>query len=111
MLFPDSAKKAIKSTFYDKTVEVFEVRKDFDEEGGLVESTSKKSEFKANVNYSELGKVFEDLGAKLNASVAITAETSVKIEIGDKMRIDERDFETVEVKRFDSHTLILGKIL
>lgn len=42
MLFPDSAKKAIKSTFYDKTVEVFEVSKDFDEEGGLVESTSKK---------------------------------------------------------------------
>ena len=110
MLFPDSAKKAIKSTFYDKTVEVFEVRKDFDE-GGLVESTSKKSEFKANVNYSELGKVFEELGAKLNASVAITAETSVKIEIGDKMRIDGRDFETVEVKRFDSHTLILGKVL
>lgn len=111
MLFPDSAKKAIKSTFYDKTVEIFEAHKDFDEEGGLIESTSKKGEFKANVNYSELGKVFEDLGAKLNASVAITAETSVKIEIGDKMRIDGRDFETVEVKRFDSHTLILGKIL
>ena len=63
------------------------------------------------MNYSELGKVFEELGAKLNASVAITAETSAKIEIGDKMRIDGRDFETVEVKRFDSHALILGKIL
>lgn len=111
MLFPDSAKQAIKSTFYDKTVEVFEVRKDFDEEGGLIESTSKKSELKANVNYSEFGKVFEELGARLNASVVITAETSAKIEIGDKMRIDGRDFETVEVKRFDSHTLILGRVL
>lgn len=111
MLFPESARRAIAQTFYDKTVEVLEVKKTFDPEGGVVEGISKKAEFAGNVNLSVLAKILEANGAKVDASVAITAETSAPVEIGDRLRIGQLTFEAVEVKRYDSHALILGKTL
>lgn len=109
MFIPASFKKAIKSTFYDKTVEVLETETTVDAEGGVnYNGLQVKNSFLGNVNFSSCKKIQEDYGLNYAVNIAIT--TNYKANINDLIRYQDKIYNITDCLETDSHYLLIGQI-
>lgn len=110
MLFPDSAKHAISEAFYDKEVAVLSREVALDDQGGVIASEAvAKSTFKANVRFAALEKVREQFGIVEKIDIAITCSPQTGIAGTDLLSYADKQYSVVDMLRFDSHLLIVGK--
>jgi hypothetical protein len=110
MLFPDSAKKVIAETFYDKVVAVLDKLESVDSEGGVVkDGWEAKSTFKCNVRFTALSEVQSELGLTEEIDVAITCPTDTAVEVDDILQYGGFKYIATEVLPRDSHKLIVGR--
>lgn len=110
MLFPDSAKNAISSVFYDKQVFVLSGTSEIDEEGGLVrESTTPSNSFYGNVRFNALGELQDEIGLVKNIDIAISCPTDTAVEVDDLLQYEGIKYIATDVLPYDSHKLITGQ--
>lgn len=114
MLFPDSAKNAISSVFYDKHVFVLSDTTELDEEGGVVRNddesgTTPDSSFYGNVRFNALGELQDEIGLVKNIDIAISCPTDTAVEVNDLLQYEGIKYIATDVLPYDSHKLITGQ--
>ena len=124
MLFPESAKNAISSVFFDKLVLVLSDSEIIDSEGGVVrtianeESESEesggydptiKSSFYGNVRFNALGELENEIGLTHNIDIAISCPTDTAVEVNDLLQYKGTIYIATDVLPYDSHKLITGQ--
>ena len=111
MLFPDSAKKAIADSFYDKTVEVLTSQDTVDEEGGVVKgSLTTKCTLRGNVQFSNLGEMQTTLGLVNAIDICVTCGADENVSVNDLLRYDNKLYVATSVIPSDSHLTIVGNL-
>ena len=108
MLFPDSAKNAISSVFYDKTFSKCNSTETIDSEGGIVRTISESSSYNGNVRFNNLGELQAELGLVKEIDVAITCPTDTAVEVNDVLQYNGVKYIATTVIPYDSHKLIVG---
>lgn len=110
MLFPENAKHAISSVFYDKQVFILGETTTIDEEGGIVrESTTSDNSFYGNVRFNALGELQDEIGLVKNIDIAITCPTDTAVEVNDLLQYEGIKYIATDVLPYDSHLLITGQ--
>ena len=110
MLFPESAKKTIAQTFYDKTVEVLSSNTTLDEEGGAVRNAAiVASTFKGNVRFTNLAEIQESMGLTRKIDIAITCATDTAVAVDDLLQYQGVKYVVVSAVPSDSHLTITGE--
>jgi len=124
MLFPESAKNAISSVFYDKLILVLSNLETIDSEGGVVrtiatiESESDesggddptiKSTFYGNVRFVALGELENEIGLTHNIDIAISCPTETAVEVNDLLQYKGIVYVATDVLPYDSHKMITGQ--
>ena len=110
MLFPESAKRAISETFYDKEVNILTDTETIDEEGGIVRETEIGSKFLGNARFNALNELQVELGLMENIDIVITCPTETAVELNDVLQYNGVNYIATDVLPYDSHKLIVGKI-
>lgn len=109
MEFPANAKKAIAATFYDKKIEILEVEKTLDEEGGAITGEQiVKISFMGNVRFLTLQEQQTELGLTKQADVEISCPTSTDVTVDTLLRYAGQTYIATQVLPRDSHLMILG---
>lgn len=109
MYIPQSMKKAIANTFYDKEISILSKETSFDVEGGVnTQSSEVIDTFKGNVSFSNCKKIQEDYGLDYDIDISVT--TNKALNIDDMIRYDGIVYNVTDVLLSDSHNLIVGKI-
>lgn len=132
MYIPETMKKAIAKTFYDKEIYLMDKSVDMDAEGGVkTNGYSVKDSFKGNVNFSNCEKIQEEYGLSYKVDVIITTDGRInppkigeiivgssklggnqymKLKINDIIRYNEVLYILKGFYINDSHVRILGQI-
>lgn len=108
MQISDLFKKAIKDTFYDKKIEIWEAGKIRDDEGATIESGKTKmvDEFMGNFQFSTREKIQQEYGQEIQASAIVTCESTIAKE-GDILVYNAKEYVIKAVIPSDSHITIL----
>ena len=110
MYIPKTFKDSIKSTFYDKEVEILENKTTMDDEGGVnYNGLEKVNSFLGNVSFSNCKKIQEEYGLDYEINISITTDYNL-LKINDLIKYQEKIYSIEEIIVTDSHYLILGKI-
>ena len=110
MLFPEDAKDAISSVFYDKSISVLSDTTEIDDEGGIVRTSSQTtSTFKGNVRFNALGELQNEIGLTHNIDIAITCPTDTAVAVNDLLQYAGIKYVATDVVPYDSHKLITGE--
>jgi hypothetical protein len=110
MLFPDAAKKAIASAFYDKEVAILDKSVSVDAEGGAVKTGGAvKSTFTANVQFTRLEEIQTELGLTERIDVAITCPCETAVAVDDLLQYQYVIYTVKAAPPRDSHRLIVGQ--
>lgn len=100
-------KTSIASAFYDKNVEVLEVKTTIDAEGGVnSKGLSVINSFKGNVSYSNCRKVQEEYGLDCDIDITITTDYE-GINLNDKIKYQDVVYDVTDVIKNDSHFMIV----
>ena len=111
MLFPESAKKAIAQSFYDKTVEVLASQDTIDAEGGVVKgSLTVKSTLQGNVRFTNLGELQTELGLVESIDICVTCGADEDVVVNDLLRYNGKLYVATSVIPSDSHLTIVGNL-
>ena len=109
MTIPSSFINKIENVFNDKLVEILSVSQNIDEEGWAGDrSSTKVSDFYANVSFQDLKILQEDQGLKEEVSIAITTGTGNSVSVGSILEYDDVTYRVISSIPYDSHNLILG---
>jgi len=109
MLFPDTAKNAISSVFYDKAIAILAKETTLDAEGGaVVGELTQKSTFQGNVQYSNLGELQTQLGLSTKIDIAITCDSDIDVSVDDILEYNGHKYKAANVIPYDSHKMITG---
>ena len=109
MYIPNSAKQKIKKVFYDKVLSTYEIPSHLDDEGGKVQGDPIfKGNFKGNVIH-DLKAVQETYGLGQDANIVISTDSDLA-KVNDKISYRDVGYKVIEIKPFDSHRLIIGKL-
>jgi hypothetical protein len=109
MLLPANFTKAVADTFYDKTVKILE-KVTTETDGWVDESgTTVKSIFQANVRFSKLGEVQNELGLSESIDIAITCSTEVDVKTDTLISYNDVTYNVTAVLPNDSHKKIAGR--
>lgn len=110
MLLPDNFKDVIANNFYDKTVEILQKTETLDNEGGVIkEGTTVASTFTANVQFTANDEFKTDLGLIKDIDIAISCSTDTTVEVDDLLQYEGIKYIAINVLKYDSHKLIVGK--
>lgn len=110
MLFPNSARNAIKNAFYDKTISILSSTETIDAEGGVVKSApTVKSTFQGNARFNALGELQQEIGLIHSIDIAISCPPETEVEVGDLIQYGSVKYVAVDVIPYDSHKLITGE--
>ena len=108
MYIPETMKKAIAKTFYDKEIHLMDKSVDMDAEGGVkTNGYSVKDSFKGNVNFSNCEKIQEEYGLDYKINITITTDYT-ELKKDDIIAYDKVLYEVKGIYPKDSHVLILG---
>ena len=109
MYIPNSMKKRIADTFYDKTVEVLDNNIITDAEGGIMsKGLIVLRNFKGNVSFSNCKKIQEEYGLDYEIDISITTDDN-NININDLIKYNEVVYSVSDVLSSDSHILIVAR--
>lgn len=110
MNIPNSFKKAIANTFYDKELKIMTTEKQEikDEEGCVIENEKGivKETIKGNFQYSTLEKIQQEYGKEIVADCIVTCEDTKAIE-SDICIYQDKEYEIKAIIPSDSHKTIL----
>ena len=106
MKIPNSFKKGIKSTFYDKEILTYTTESD-NSEGWVTNEATEDSSFTGNVRFDKLEELREEYGIKEDIAIAIT--TDYDISIGNVIGYQDKLYRIVSQIESDSHYLLLGE--
>ena len=111
MLFPDSAKRVISETFYDKEVAILEKQETYDAEGGLVKTgTTIRDTFLGNVKFVSYDEEQQEKGLVKDIGVVITCSTDTTVDVGDLLQYQGSKYVVSSRVITDSHMKLEGKI-
>lgn len=110
MYIPNSFKKVIKNTFYDKKVEILSKESMLDAEGGFnMRGLDTINSFYGNVSFSNFKKLQEDYGLKYDINISITTDYD-GLKINDLIRYKDKIYNITDLIESDSHILIVGAL-
>ncbi len=108
MRIPESFRKAIAETFYDKKVNILTVVETVDAEGGVKRTPGLSGRsFMGNVNFNNPKEVQEELGLTYDVDVAITTNDE-NVRINDLIEYNDIIFTVTDVVPHDSHKLVVA---
>lgn len=108
MLLPSTFTEQVAKTFYDKPLSVLETIETTDEEGGVTKETTTTGQILANVRFTSLGVLQEELGLTEKIDISATCRPTEMVEVGQQLEYDGRRYLVTDVLPRDSHKLILG---
>jgi len=114
MNIPNSLKKAIANTFYDKELKIMtsETKQEKDEEGAIIETEKDivKETILGNFQTSTLEKIKQEYGKEMIAECTVTCEDTKATEEDTLVYLDE-EYEIKAIIPSDSHkTILLHKV-
>ena len=108
MYIPQTFKDSIKSTFYDKEVEVLENKTSMDDEGGVnYKGLEKVNSFFANVSFSNCKKIQEEYGLNYDINISITTDYK-DLKINNLIKYEDKIYNITDKLKSDSHILYVG---
>ena len=103
MRISNSFKHAIRSTFYDKEITLYEWIIETDDEGGKKKNLQQTiNTARVNLNFNALDQTQKDMGLAETIDARITAEPGT-LNYGDVFEYDGHLFEVVAARPHDSH--------
>lgn len=111
MNIPETFKKVIADTFYDKTIEIYEAIEDVGEELDIIRRKGNIKEPNLNCNVHSIGNEVaqKDYGLNIEANIMITCDnTSAKI--GDILVYNDQNYDITGKLTPDSHTKLFAKL-
>ena len=107
-MVPDSFKRDIASTFYDKEIFILSKEDSVDAEGGRKRGIGDPvTSFKGNVNYKNLKEIQEEYGLDYEIDLAVTTDYA-EVKIDDVIRYLDVVYVVTESRPFDSHYTIVA---
>lgn len=108
MKIPETFKKAIEDTFYDKDIEIWSEGTIKDDEGSVIENgkLEKIDSFKGNFQFSTREYIQQEYGREIEANAIVTCDKTVA-EIGNILVYSNNDYTIKSLITSDSHTTIL----
>lgn len=108
MEIPESFKRAIADTFYDKDIEIWGQTKVEDDEGAMVKNgkTEKIDSFKGNFQFKTREKIKHEYGEEIEANAIATCDRT-KAKIGDILVYNGKEYEIKSIIPSDSHTTLI----
>ena len=107
MKIPQSFKKGIKNTFYDKKVHRYS-QEEVNNQGWIsIELTDSQDPFYANVQFKNLGQIQEDYGIRDDFDAAMTADEDEEVDVNSIVKYHTRFFKVKQSIPSDSHNLLI----
>lgn len=108
MEIPESFKRAIADTFYDKDIEIWKQTKIEDNEGAIVgsEKTEKIDSFKGNFQFKTREKIKHEYGEEIEANAIATCDRT-KAKIGDILIYNGKEYEIKSIVPSDGHMTLI----
>ena len=111
MLLPNNFKQKIANTFYDKTVNIIDITKTIDTDGGVIKQPGEiRDTFLGNVRFNAQKILENEIGVIIDADIIITCPTDTQISLNDTIRYSDVDYIVNNIIPSDSHLTVTGKI-
>lgn len=113
MEIPESFKRAIAATFYDKKIYVLSKKESIDCEGDYtVEKNEKVYAFMGNVSFSNFKAIKEEYGIDCDIDIVITTslEHKEKIDLSALILYSGKTYEITDKFLKDSHMMLVGAL-
>lgn len=107
MKIPQSFKKGIKTTFYDKKVHRYSQEEVNNQGWVTIELVDLVDPFYANVQFKNLGQIQEDYGIRENIDVAMS--TDAEVDLNSIVKYHTRFYKIIQSIPSDSHNLLIGE--
>ncbi len=113
MEIPESFKRAIADTFYDKKIYVLSKKESMDCEGDyIVEKNENVYNFMGNVSFSNFKAIKEEYGLEYDIDIVITTslDHKEKINLSTLILYDGKTYEITDKFLKDSHLMLVGAL-
>lgn len=113
MEIPESFKRAIADTFYDKKIYVLSKKESMDCEGDyIVEKNENVYNFMGNVSFSNFKAIKEEYGIDCDIDIVITTslEHKEKIDLSTLIVYNGKTYEITDKFLKDSHMMLVGAL-
>ena len=111
MNIPETFKKAISDTFYDKEVDVYDILEETGEELDVVRKKGNiiEKSLKCNIHQTSNDLVLKDYGLNIEANIMITCDNTIA-KIGDILTCKGQDYTITGKLTHDSHIKLFAKL-
>ena len=113
MEIPESFKRAIADTFYDKKIHALSKKESMDCEGDyIVEKNENVYNFMGNVSFSNFKAIKEEYGLEYDIDIVITTslDHKEKINLSTLILYDDKTYEITDKFLKDSHMMLVGAL-
>lgn len=109
MYIPKMMINKIANTFYDKEFTILKEESGFDEEGGIINGSTKNvGDYKGNVSFSQCKVIQEEYGLDYNIDISISTFIGTPIELNDIIEYQDKKYKVTDILKSDSHITIVG---
>ncbi|MBR2744945.1 MAG: hypothetical protein IKE01_06615 [Clostridia bacterium] len=111
MQVPNIFKQTISDIFYDKSMEIWTVGEETDNEGSVIKNGKLENidEFQGNFQLSTREYIQQEYGQEIEANAIVTCNDNVSASINDILTYNQKDYVIKSVIKSDSHLTLLVK--